>query len=46
MVNFEAEDKFVAKAAKTKAEAEPLIEAGCQYVVTTPDGYMLFRKRK
>ncbi len=46
MVNFEAEDAFVSKAAKTKAEAEPLIEAGYQYVVTTPEGYMLFRKRK
>ena len=46
MVSFDAEDEFVAKAAKTKAEAQPLVEAGYQYVVTTPEGYMLFRKRK
>jgi len=46
MVNFDAEDNFIAKAAKNKGEAEPLIEAGYQYVVTTPEGHMLFRKRK
>lgn len=36
----------IVKSAKSKAEAEPLIEAGYQFVVTTPEGYMLFRKRK
>lgn len=46
MVNFDAEDDFIVKAAENKSEAEPLIEAGYQYVVTTPEGYMLFRKRK
>ena len=46
MVNFDADDEFIVKAAKAKTDAEPLIEAGYQYVVTTPEGYMLFRKRK
>jgi hypothetical protein len=46
MVNFDAEEDFIVKAAKNKSEAEPLLEAGYQYVVTTPEGYMLFRKRK
>jgi integrase len=46
MVNFDADGEYIVKAAMTKIEAEPLIEAGYQYVVTTPEGYMLFRKRK
>jgi integrase len=46
MVNFEFDDEFIVKAAKSKVDAEPLIEAGYQFVVTTPEGYMLFRKRK
>ncbi len=46
MVNFDAEDEFIVKAAKNKSEAEPLKEAGYQYVATTPEGDMLFRKRK
>jgi hypothetical protein len=45
MVNFDAEDEYMVKATKTKIEAEPLIQAGYQYVVATPEGYMLFRKR-
>lgn len=40
MVNFDADDAFIVKAAKDKVEAGPLIEAGYQYVVTTPEGYM------
>ncbi len=46
MVNFDADDEYIDKAAKSKSEAEPLIEAGYQFEVTTPEGYMLFRKRK
>jgi integrase len=46
MVNFDSEDNYVVKAAKNEAEATLLLEAGFQYVVTTPDGIMLFRKRK
>jgi integrase len=46
MVNFDADGEYIVKAAMTKSEAQPLIEAGYQYVVTTPEGYMLFRKRK
>jgi len=46
MVNFDAEDEYIVKAARTEAEATPLIETGFQFVVTTPEGYMLFRKRK
>jgi len=40
------EEEYTVKAARTEAEAKPLIETGFQFVVTTPEGYMLFRKRK
>jgi hypothetical protein len=30
----------------SKEEACELIESGFEYVVTTPDEYMVFRKRK
>ena len=46
MVNFDSDEEYIVKAAQSKIEAEPLIQAGYQYVVTTPEGYMLFRKRK
>ena len=46
MVNFGEDEEFTVKAAKNKEDAEPLIETGYQYVVTTHEGYMLFRKRK
>ena len=42
----EISDDFTCKVAKTAEEAEPLIEAGFEYVCTTPEGLMLFRKRK
>jgi hypothetical protein len=45
MVNFDAEDEYIVKAAKNRAEAEPLIETGYQYVAASPKGYMLFRKQ-
>lgn len=40
------DDQWICKAVTTKDEAKPLVEAGFQYVNTTPDGFMLYRKRK
>jgi integrase len=40
------EEEYTCKATKDNKEATQLIEIGFQYVTTTPDGYMLFRKRK
>jgi hypothetical protein len=40
------EDAYVSKVAMSKEEACELIESGFEYVVTTPDEYMVFRKRK
>ncbi|MEM2130093.1 MAG: site-specific integrase, partial [Candidatus Bathyarchaeia archaeon] len=45
LVNFES-DEYVSKIAKTGEEACKLIEAGFDYVCTTPDQLMVFRKRK
>ncbi len=45
LTNFK-DDGYVTKAAKNAEEAQPLIEAGFEYVCTTPDCIMLFRKRK
>ena len=42
----EASDEFYSATAKTTTEAAKLIEAGFEYVCTTPEGVMLFRKRK
>jgi len=39
-------DEFHVKAAKTSKEACKLVEVGFEYVCTTPDGFMIFRKRK
>jgi len=39
-------DEWTCKVAKTTEEATPLIENGFEYVATTTDGLMLFRKRK
>ncbi|MCX6654343.1 MAG: tyrosine-type recombinase/integrase [Candidatus Bathyarchaeota archaeon] len=41
-----ADDDFVSKIANTAEEAKNLIESGFDYVCTTPESYMLFRKRK
>lgn len=46
MVDFAAEEEYTVKAAQDVKEATPLIEAGYQYVTTTPEETMLFRKRK
>jgi integrase len=40
------EDEYTCKATNDNKEATQLIEAGFQYVTTTPDGTMLFRKPK
>jgi integrase len=40
------EEEYTVKGARNESEARPLIEVGYQYTVTTPDGIMLFRKRK
>ena len=45
LVKFESDD-WTSKAVKTTKEAEELIQAGFEYVATSPEGYMLFRKRK
>jgi hypothetical protein len=42
----QASDEFICKAARSAEEAEALIEVGFEYVCTTPDAIMLFRKRK
>ena len=39
-------DEYHSSTAKTAEEASKLIEAGFEYVCTTPEDLMLFRKRK
>jgi hypothetical protein len=46
LIKFEKEDDFYSATAKTSNEAKELIESGFEYVCTTPDNIMLFRKRK
>jgi integrase len=43
---LEESDEFTCKATKDTNEATKLIESGFQYVTTTPEGLMLFKKRK
>jgi len=45
LVDFKG-DEYVSKATKNTEEARQLVEAGFEYVCTTPDETMLFRKRK
>ncbi|MEM2098906.1 MAG: site-specific integrase [Candidatus Bathyarchaeia archaeon] len=45
LVDFKS-DEYVCKAVKDSKEASMLVEAGFEYVCTTPDGVMLFKKRK
>jgi integrase len=45
LIDFD-NDEWICKAAKTVEEAKVLIESDFQYVATSPEGYMLFRKRK
>ena len=39
-------EEFTCKAAKASKEAETLVEDGFEYVCTTPQDVMIFRKRK
>jgi len=39
-------DEYISKVARNAGEACSLIEAGFEYVCTTPDSLMIFRKRK
>ena len=45
LVNFETEDNYICKVAKTVKEAQELVELGFDFV-TDVEGYKLFRKRK
>ena len=45
LVNFES-DEYISKVTKTAEETCKLIEAGFEYVCTTPDQLMVFKKRK
>jgi len=45
LVSFESDD-YHSAVAKTTEKAEQLVEAGFEYVCTTPQDVMLFRKRK
>jgi integrase len=45
IVNFES-DEYNSSTAKTTKEASQLVEAGFEYICTTPQNVMLFRKRK
>lgn len=42
----QANDKFYSAVAKTVDEARHLIETGFDYVATTGEGWLLFRKRR
>ena len=45
LINFE-KDEFYSATAKTVEEARQLVESGFEYICTTPENIMLFRKRK
>lgn len=45
LVDFK-NDGYVSKVAKNAEEACELIEAGFEYVCTTPENLMIFRRRK
>ena len=45
IVNFES-DEYNSKTAKTTKEAAELVKSGFEYICTTPQDVMLFRKRK
>jgi len=44
-VSFES-DEYNSSTAKTTEEAKERVEAGFEYICTTPQDVMLFRKRK
>jgi hypothetical protein len=45
LISFD-KNEWICKATRTTEEAQKLVEADFQYVVTTPEGLMLFRKPK
>jgi len=45
LVDFKSDD-YVSKVARNAEEACQLVEAGFEYVCTTPENLMIFRKRK
>ena len=45
LVEWKADDSYHSKAVKSTVEAEQLVSQGWEYVVTTPDQTMLFRRR-
>ena len=46
LVKMEVEDNFYSATAKTAIEAKNLVEPGFEYVCTTPEMVMVFRKRQ
>jgi len=46
LIDFPNKDDYIAKSVRTHEEALKLMEIGFDHEVTTPDGYMLFRKLK
>jgi len=40
------DDEYTSKVAQNTKEASELVEAGFEYICTTPENIMLFRKRK
>jgi len=42
----ESNDEFITRVAKTTQEAKELLNARFDYVCTTPENLMLFRRRK
>ena len=46
LVHFTDDDGFTSKVAKNAEQAMQLLEVGFEYVCTTPQDIMLFRKRK
>ena len=45
LVDFKDEE-YISQVAKTVKEAQEYVEDGFDYILTTPDDLMLFRKRK
>lgn len=46
LVKFQESDEYNSAVAKTAEEAKQLIESGFDYICTTPEQLMIFRKRK
>ena len=46
LIDFEKEEQYHSATAKTTQQARQLVEAGFEYICTTPQETMLFRKRK